>query len=106
MLEPPEPLAIRRRVSFSEAVCAGCQTVEGVLAARTYGTEGTERAWAAGHIAVAVDPERRLAKDLRPEVVVDARLAKKNLDTTMEEAPLVIALGPGFSAGRDATRTM
>jgi len=102
MLELPEPLAVRRMVSFSEAVYAGFQTVEGVQAVRVDGVEAAERSWAQGQIAVAVDPENRLSEQLRPEVVVDARLAKKNLDTTMEEAPLVIALGPGFLAGRDA----
>lgn len=104
MLEVPEPLAVRRRVSFCEAVYDGIQTVEGVDAVRVGAgdMDSLARAWDQGKIAVAVDPHWGFQKLLRPEVVVDAILAKKNLGSSIQEAPLVIALGPGFEAGRDA----
>lgn len=102
MLEAPEPLAVRRKVSFCEAIYDGAQTVEGVRAVRVEGLESLENAWAESKIAVAVDPGWELLKQLHPDVVVDAVLAKKNLGTTINEAPLVIALGPGFCAGADA----
>ncbi len=102
MLEIPQPLAVRRRVSFCEAVYDGSQTVEGVQALRVDSMGSLADAWKQGKIAVAVDPRRDLQRLVRPDVVVDAILAKKNLGTSICEAPRVIALGPGFQAGRDA----
>ncbi|MGC8494077.1 MAG: selenium-dependent molybdenum cofactor biosynthesis protein YqeB [Syntrophobacteraceae bacterium] len=104
MLEVPEPLAVRRGVSFCEAVYDGSQTVEGVeaLRVRAGDMDSLARTWDRGKIAVAVDPHWEFQKLLHPDVVVDAILAKKNLGTSISEAPLVIALGPGFEAGRDA----
>lgn len=102
MLEVPEPLAVRRRVSFCEAVYDGSQTVEGVEAVRVDRLDSLEDAWQRGKIAVAVDPRWCFQRLVRPDVVVDAILAKKNLGSSISEAPLVIALGPGFEAGRDA----
>jgi len=102
MLEIPKPLAVRRRVSFCEAVYDGCQTVEGVHAVRVDSIDSIKGAWEQGNIAVAVDPEWNFQRQLRPNVVVDAILAKRNLGSSISEAPLVIALGPGFWASRDA----
>lgn len=101
MLELPQPLAVRRQVCFSEAVHDGRQVVEGVEAVKASGTAEIRRAWGAGQIAVAVDPTWTLIREMKPDVVVDGTLAKSNLGTTMDEAPLVIGLGPGFQAGRD-----
>lgn len=99
MTEIPQPLAVRRKVSFCEAVYEGEQVVEGVRAWRVEDLEGLRKAWEKGFIGVAVDPQWRLLSELRPHVVVDAVLAKRNLGTTLADAPLVIALGPGFTAG-------
>ncbi len=101
MLEAPRPLAVRRRVSFCEAVYDGSQTVEGVHAVRVDDLGSLKSVWKADKIAVAVDPEWNFLKQLSPDVVVDAILAKRNLGSTISEAPLVIALGPGFEAGSD-----
>ena len=60
-----------------------------------------ERIWKKDGVPVLVDPAGLSIAALRPAVVVDAILAKKNLGTTKEMAPLVIALGPGFTAGED-----
>ena len=102
MLEVPQPLAVRRTVSFCEAVHNGCQQVENVSARLAYTPGEIEQAWAQGEMAVAPDPAWELIKAMSPRLVIDATLAKRNLGTRQDEAPLVIALGPGFTAGVDA----
>ncbi len=102
ILESDAPTAVRRRVCFSEAVYEGEQWVEGVLARRIGGLEDLEAAWRDGAVGLAVDPEWRLLAPFRPRVCVDAVLAKRNFGTGLGDARLVLALGPGFAAGRDA----
>lgn len=99
MMEVESPLAIRRHVSFSEAVFDDCQTVESVDAVRVDGPRSAHQAWNEGKIAVVVDPRWKAVRHLKPHVLIDAVLAKKNLGTTMADAPLVIGMGPGFVAG-------
>jgi xanthine dehydrogenase accessory factor len=99
--EIAEPLAVRREVSFCEAVYDGEKTVEGVTAKRIDNPKDIERAWQEGKIPLLIDPENRVRAALKPQVVLDAILAKRNVGTTMADAPLVIGLGPGFSAGED-----
>jgi len=101
MLECSEPLAVRRNVSFCEAVYDGSQKVEDVEATFCRDRDETDRCWQDGRIAIAVDPAWLLLEKIKTDVVVDAILAKKNLGTTLSEAPLVIGLGPGFVAGQD-----
>ena len=101
MLDADNPMAVRRRVSFSEALYRGSQTVEGVNAIMARTVEDIHTAWGQGKIAVATDPHWRLLDRIEPQVVVDAILAKKNLGTGMKDAELVIGVGPGFKAGRD-----
>ena len=113
VLEAEHPAAIRRQVALSEAVYAGSARVEDVEAVRMdvdlaekknrkeLLEQEMERIWKKDGVPVLVDPEGLSIAALRPAVVVDASLAKKNLGTTKEMAPLVIALGPGFTAGED-----
>lgn len=101
MLESASPQAVRREVSFCEAVHDGRKTVEGVEANRADNDDEARQAWRQGKIAVIADPEWKMLDRLQPNVVIDAILAKKNLGTHMREAPLVIGLGPGFVAGHD-----
>jgi xanthine dehydrogenase accessory factor len=101
MLETANPLAVRREVSFCEALYDGSQTVEGGKAIMAGAIKDIHTAWEQGRIAVAADPQWRLLEQVRPQVVVDAILAKKNLGTRMMDAELVIGLGPGFNAGND-----
>jgi len=75
--------------------------VEGIRARLVDGLEEARRALAEGVVPVLVDPQARMAMELQPQVVVDARMAKRNLGTRMDEAQVVIGLGPGFVAGRD-----
>ncbi len=100
-LEAERPSAIRRRVAFSEAVYDGAATVEGVTAVRIDGPERVGEALARGQVPLLVDPTGESIRRLRPAAVVDAILAKRNLGTSMDMAPLTVALGPGFEAGRD-----
>lgn len=113
VLEAEHPAAIRRQVALSEAVYAGSARVEDVEAVRMdvdlaekknrkeLLEQEMERIWKKDGVPVLVDPAGLSIAALRPAVVVDAILAKKNLGTTKEMASLVIALGPGFTAGED-----
>lgn len=101
ILETANPLAIRRTVALCEAIRSGEFSVEGMIAKRIEAPEEAETVWAAGKIPIMVDPTGEKVQALQPTAVIDAILAKKNLGTTKEMAPIVIALGPGFDAGQD-----
>jgi xanthine dehydrogenase accessory factor len=101
MMEVEHPLAVRRAVSFCEVIYENSHKVEDVEAVKVSNPEGIRETWENHKIAVIVDPQWRLLKKLRPDVTVDAILAKKNLGTNLAEAPLVVGLGPGFRAGKD-----
>ncbi|MCI8722066.1 MAG: EF2563 family selenium-dependent molybdenum hydroxylase system protein [Oscillospiraceae bacterium] len=98
--ETAVPTSIRRTVCFSEAVRLEEMMVEGVTARRAV-PEEVPALLAAGIIPVLVDPEGACIPGLRPDAVVDAILAKRNLGTSMDMAPIVVAAGPGFTAGVD-----
>jgi xanthine dehydrogenase accessory factor len=92
---------VRRAVAFAEAVYAGQVTVEGVTA-RLAPDAVSGMAYAVlNEIAVIVDADGLTLGQLRPPILVDARLAKRRLDTTLRDAPFVVGLGPGFEAGVD-----
>jgi xanthine dehydrogenase accessory factor len=101
LTEISQPLAVRRAVSFCEAVFEGQKEVEGLLATRVVGKEEIFRAWEEGKVSVLVDPECAIRQVLNPDVLVDAILAKRNTGTRITDAPLVIGLGPGFRGGKD-----
>jgi len=97
--ELEKPLAVRRGVALSEAVYEGTHTVEGVTAERTE-PESMDRIMNEGKIPVIIDPDGNVL-ERGFDIVVDARSAKKNLGTTIDDAPIVVAIGPGFKAGVD-----
>jgi xanthine dehydrogenase accessory factor len=124
MTEIPFPLSVRRPVCFSQAVYNGRCEVEGVKAALVKddkairetvssltgscagsGAEGGAESRAESgekrEIAVLVDPGAAIIKKLKPDVVIDAIMAKRNLGTSLKDAPVVIGVGPGFTAGID-----
>lgn len=101
VLECEKPTAIRRMVSFCEAVYDGQSSVEGVLCRKVDSIEECEAVWKAGEIPLMVDTEGAVLKKYRPAALIDAILAKKNLGTTREMAGLTVGLGPGFVAGED-----
>lgn len=101
MTEISRPLAVRRTVSFAEAVYEGTVTIEGVKASLALTVDHAFEMLDEKIIPVMVDPEANVIQDLFPQIVVDARMAKSNLGTKIEDANLVIGLGPGFEAGLD-----
>lgn len=99
-LEVEKPTVIRRTVSFAQAMFDGSATVEGVKAVRCEPSD-VMSVLALNCIPVVADPKGNLIKALKPTVVVDAIIAKKNLGTSKSMAPFTVALGPGFTAGED-----
>ena len=128
-LETDYPAAIRRQVSFCEAVYDGSAAVEGVtarlvpaladaesdtetysgindtpaahIASEKWDSSVIEAVLEAGEVPLLIDQKGESIALLKPDVVVDAIIAKKNLGTTIDMAPLVIGVGPGFTAGQD-----
>jgi len=88
-------------VAFSEAIRLGSTVVEDVKAERAENADEVKDCLARGVIPVLADPDAEIVKILKPEVVVDAILAKTNTGTTKKDAKMVIGVGPGFTAGRD-----
>lgn len=101
MTETAQPTTVRCTVAFSQAVYRGTAEVEGITALLVQSPQEALDCVRAGKVAVLVDPEGACVPALKPDGVVDAILAKKNLGTHMGMAPAVIAVGPGFTAGVD-----
>ena len=125
ILESEHPSAIRRTVSLSEAVYEGTATVEDITVRLARNLDQAQYLLFEDGIAMLVDPEGRAIRDIIDTeekysewdtglttlegggrhlfltAVVDAILAKRNLGTTKDMAPFVVALGPGFTAGQD-----
>jgi xanthine dehydrogenase accessory factor len=101
MTELPEPLMVRRAVCFGEAVWEGAVTVEDITAVHVADLTAAYDTLAARQIPVLVDPAGLCRTELAPGIVVDAIMAKRNTGTAITDAPLVVALGPGFTAGVD-----
>lgn len=99
--EIPQPLAVRRTVAFCEAVYEGRAEVEGVAAVLAKDVQAVKSVWRNTEIPLLIDPACKSRQVVKPDVLVDAVLAKRNLGTSIKDAPLVIALGPGFTAGSD-----
>ena len=101
VLETGNPSAIRRNVAFSEAVYNGTQTVEDLTCYLAETMEEAVSMLEEGKLVMLIDPKGDCISKLKPLAVVDGILAKKNLGTTREMAPITVALGPGFAAGED-----
>jgi xanthine dehydrogenase accessory factor len=101
MTEVARPTAIRRAVALAETVYEGQVIVEDLCGRLASDPAVAGDILAAGQVPVLVDPEARVIDALRPRAVVDARMAKRNLGTRLDEAPIVVGLGPGFRAGLD-----
>lgn len=95
------PTSIRRTVCFSEAIRLGETRVEGVRGVLCATPAAARAAVEAGDVAVLADPAAACVRELAPDVLVDAILAKRNLGTTRDLAPVVIGVGPGFTARED-----
>ncbi len=101
MTELERPIAVRRAVSFCEAIYEGKQIVEGVEGILVDSVDRILSTWEQNKIPIMIDPQCRVKERLKPHCLVDAILAKKNTGTHLGDADLVVALGPGFVAGID-----
>ncbi|MDR3160634.1 MAG: EF2563 family selenium-dependent molybdenum hydroxylase system protein [Spirochaetaceae bacterium] len=101
MTEIERPLAVRRTICFSQAVYEGSCRVEDLTALLVKDETGMRDCFFRGRIAVFVDPGASIVDRFSPDVLVDAIMAKRNTGTSLRAAPVVIALGPGFTAGID-----
>lgn len=102
VLEIEQPLMIRRNISLGSAIVEGEVQVED-LSAKIATKNTLVEVWRSGKIPVVVDPKGQLIEELKPYIVIDAILAKKNLGTNREMAPITIGLGPGFTAPTDVS---
>jgi xanthine dehydrogenase accessory factor len=101
MTDLPRPTAIRRTVCFSQAIPFGETVVEDVTAMFATDAAQVREILQKGRIPVLADPDCACKMELHPDALVDAILAKRNLGTAITDAPLVIGVGPGFTAGKD-----
>jgi xanthine dehydrogenase accessory factor len=100
--ELAQPTVLRRTVAFAEAVTQGRITVEGITACRVSSRDEVMQAFERGEVPIVVDPDGAFTKSMRPAVLVEATLSKRNSGISIHDAPIVIALGPGYEAGKDA----
>lgn len=101
MTDLARPTAIRRTVAFSDAIVHGETTVEGLRAVRAENAAEAKKLLREGSLPVLADPECACREELAPDALVDAILAKRNLGTKIDDAPIVVGVGPGFTAGED-----
>lgn len=101
LTELPQPLTVRRTVALAEAVRTGRCRVEHLVAVRVASPDEALTTLGRGELPVLVDPRGTLARALGPAAVIDAVMAKRNTGTSRADAPVTIALGPGFVAGHD-----
>ncbi|NSA18004.1 selenium-dependent molybdenum hydroxylase system YqeB family protein [Clostridium saccharobutylicum] len=101
MTEIAQPTTVRRTVAFSQAVYDKEVEVEGIKAILALKNDDIDNIISNGNIAVLVDEEAKIVDEIKPDVIIDAIIAKKNLGTHIDDAQIVIALGPGFTAGVD-----
>jgi xanthine dehydrogenase accessory factor len=99
--ELAQPTVIRRAVALASAVYEGQVEVEGLVARLVESDREIRAALAEGQVPVVIDPLAKVIPRLRPPVVVDAIMVKRNTGTSITDAPIVIGLGPGFTAGVD-----
>jgi xanthine dehydrogenase accessory factor len=101
MLERRYPKAVRRQVCFSEAVIESTQHIQGVTARFAGDVDQVEFIQRLGDIAMAVFTLEKAIELFEPHVVIEAAMLRKNQGLSKSMAPVVIALGPGFVAGKD-----
>ncbi|MGL5355836.1 MAG: selenium-dependent molybdenum cofactor biosynthesis protein YqeB [Cetobacterium sp.] len=101
VLEIETPSAIRRSVSFSECIYKKEHKIEGVTAKKVESIDEIEKCWNEKIIPIIIDPTGKSIRKLKPKILIDAIIAKKNIGTNKKMAPITIALGPGFIAGKD-----
>jgi len=101
ILETQTPTAIRRGAALCEAVYDGTAGVEDIISRKIKSIDECEGCWQEDVVPLLIDPSGEVIKKLKPDAVIDAIIAKRNLGTTIDMADITIALGPGFEAGAD-----
>ncbi|MFC1493861.1 selenium-dependent molybdenum cofactor biosynthesis protein YqeB [Thermodesulfobacteriota bacterium] len=103
LTDTSSPLAERRGVCFCEAVFDQKKEVDGVVCEKIGpSVDAVNAIWAKKSIPLLVIPCDEVINEIKPDIIIDGIMAKKNKGTSIDQAPLVIALGPGFCAGKDA----
>lgn len=101
MTEINNPTTVRRTVAFSQAIFDNEIEIEGIKGIKVNNINEIHKEIKKGNIPIIIDKEANIIKKLNPKVVVDAIIAKKNLGTSINDAPIVIGVGPGFEAKKD-----
>lgn len=101
MTEIDNPTTVRRTVAFSQAIFDNEIEIEGIKGIKVNNINEIHKEIKKGNIPIIIDKEANIIKKLKPKVVVDAIIAKKNLRTSINDAPIVIGVGPGFEAKKD-----
>lgn len=101
VLEIAQPTAIRRSVALCEAIYTGHTKVEDISCTRISDLSEMEACHKNGTVPILIDPDCKSVPQITPAAVIDVILAKRNLGTNRNMAPITIGLGPGFYAGKD-----
>lgn len=99
--EVQQPLAVRRAVSFAEAIYQGTWEIEGVVAEHLLVEGGITQTLEKGHIPVIIDPDATIRNQIKPSAIIDGRMLKRPSELGCDASPLMIGLGPGFTVGAD-----
>jgi xanthine dehydrogenase accessory factor len=99
--EIQQPLAVRRNVSFAEAVYSKSTAVEEIKGVFFSSINGINHRILNECIPVIVDPELSISKNLNPQVIIDARMRKTKSEKWASNKQKVIGIGPGFVAGKN-----
>lgn len=103
MLEKAAPSAIRRTIVYAEAIYEGEKRVERLTCYRADNLHDAEKMLTDGKMVIMVDPDASCLAQLKPRLLVDAIYAKRNMGTYKNMADFTLAVGPGFTAGKDVT---
>lgn len=101
ILDINKPTMVRRTVSFASAIFDGDYTIDGVKAVKANNLKEINKIWDDKNIPILVDENLEILNEIKADILIDAILAKKNLGTNKDMAPITIGVGPGFSAGID-----
>lgn len=95
------PTTVRRTVAFSPAIYQGEQIVEGIKAKLCEDISKVDTILKSNCVAVVADESGDIMREYKPDIIIDAIIAKTNIGTKKSDAKIVIGVGPGFEAGVD-----
>ena len=100
--ELAHPTVLRRTIAFAEAIALGQMAVEGITAQHAHSIDDIRVILENKLVPILIDPDGIAFQHMQPDVLIEATLSKYNTGITVNDAPIVIALGPGYEAGVDA----